>query len=579
VKGAIQTGSDIVVATLEKLGVKHVFGMPGTQNVRLYESLRKSEIRTIVNTSELAGSFMANGYARASGKVGVLTTIPGPGFAFALPGIAEAYLDSAPLLWIVEAPASRAGKKFAQQAIDQAAIARPITKKIVEIEAVSDLIDGVAEAFRVATTGEPGPALLHINGALLAAEREGDPGLDRVASAAGNHSEPPVDMGEVKELWRILSNCRRPVIFAGQGSSAAAAELEQLVSRLKAPVVATRSARGVLPEDNPFALVFTFDNPAVSACNELLDASDVILALGTKFTHNGTAGFRLRLPKEKLLHVDSSSESLNANYPARVSIQADITTFLKALLSVSEEGDSRETGWRADDIERWKKVGRAVENPDTPEPVFASSSRSANDFFRTLRKAMPRESCLVTDSGQHQILTTRHMQTLVPRGLLIPTDFQSMGFGIPAAIGAKLAMPERCVVAVVGDGGLAMIGLELATAVRENVQLTVIVFNDGALGQIRAQQMGDYGKAFATKLGSIDIGLMAEALGCNYIALDKTDEADLKRAIASPGVTIVDLPVRDSAAQRTRQAKAYARKTGRDFLPVGVRKWLSKKTK
>jgi acetolactate synthase-1/2/3 large subunit len=163
--------------------------------------------------------------------------------------------------------------------------------------------------------------------------------------------------------------------------------------------------------------------------------------------------------------------------------------------------------------------------------------------------------------------------------LLIPTDFQSMGFGIPAAIGAKLAMPDRCVVAVVGDGGLAMIGLELATAVREQVQLTVVVFNDGALGQIRAQQMGDYGRAFGTEIGSIDIALMAAALGCDYIALDKNDEADLKRAIAAPGVTIVDVPIRDSVAQRSRQAKAYVRKAGRELLSPKLRKWLVKKMK
>lgn len=578
-KGVIQTGSDAIVATLEKLGARHVFGMPGTQNVRLYESLRKSDIRTIVNTSELAGSFMANGYARASGKIGVVTTIPGPGFAFALPGIAEAFLDSAPLLWIVETPAFRVGKKFAQQAIDQSAIARPITKKIVEVDAVSDLVDGVTEAYRAATIGEPGPVLLHVHGSLLSAALEADSGIDTAVRAAAHHSEVHVDVDDVKEIWKILSGARRPVIFAGQGSSGAASYLEQLVSRLKVPVVATRSARGVLAEDNPFALVFSFDNSAVSACNELLDASDVVLALGTKFTHNGTAGFRLRMPQEKLIHIDSSEGSLNANYPARVSLQTDIAAFLKVLLSLSEAGDCREAGWRLEEIERWKRIGRAVECPDTPEPVFASSSRSASNFFSALRKAMPRQSCLVTDSGQHQILTTRHAQTFAPRGLLIPTDFQSMGFGIPAAIGAKLAAPERCVVAVVGDGGLGMVGLELATAVRENVQLTVIVFNDGALGQIRTQQMGDYGAAFGTELGCIDIALMAQALCCNYVALDKEDEADLKRAIASPGVTIVDLPIRDSIAQSIRQAKAFARRTGREFLPVGVREWLVKKKK
>jgi acetolactate synthase I/II/III large subunit len=578
VKGAIQTGSDVIVATLENLGTKHVFGMPGTQNVRLYESLRKSQIRTVVSTSELAGGFVANGYARSSGRVGVLTTIPGPGFAFAIPGIAEAFLDSAPLLWIVETPASRTGKKFAQQAIDQAAIARPITKRIFDVSELSILADAVTEAYRIATEGEPGPVLLHVNGMLLGADYEGDsPLVAATSSASASVSETNANLGAVEQIWGILSRARRPVIFAGQGSSGAAASLERLASLLKAPVVATRSARGVMAEDNPLALVFTFDSSAVGCCNELLDESDAILALGAKFTHNGTAGFRLRMPREKLIHIDSSPESLNANYLAQASLQMDIASFLETLLLVSEGSEPRDSGWGSDEIARFKRLGRAFDSPDSPEPILATSSNNARNFFGALRNAMPRESCLVTDSGQHQILTTRHAQILAPRGLLIPTDFQSMGFGIPAAIGAKLAMPDRCVVAVIGDGGLAMIGLELATAVREKVQLMIVVFNDGALGQIRAQQMGDYGRAFGTELGSIDIPLMAAALGCNYVALDKNDEADLKRAIAAPGVTIVDVPIRDSAAQRSRQVKAYVRKTGRELLPAQLRKWILRK--
>src|SRR5579871_6792454 len=481
-KGVVETGSDVIVATLERLGAKHIFGMPGTQNVRLYESLRKSEIRTVVNTSELAGAFMANGYARASGRVGVLTTIPGPGFAFAIPGIAEAYLDSAPLLWIVETPAERAGRKFAQQAIDQTAIAKPITKKVIRIDDASDMAEGVIEAFSSATEGEPGPVLLHVASPLLAAEREGDsPPVRAVSDDDKQASLTDADIVAVKEIWKFLSNARRPVIFCGQGSSGAADLVGRLVMRLKAPIVATRSARGVVPEDNPLALVFTFDSSAVASCNEMLNSSDAVLALGAKFTHNGTAGFRLNLPQDKLIHVDASAENLNVNYPARISLRADTATFLKVLLSVGDTSQVQGTDWRLDDLERWKRVGRSVEDPEIPEPKLLSSSRTAASFFGALRKAMPRESCLVTDSGQHQIMATRHAQTLVPRGLLIPTDFQSMGFGIPAAIGAKLAMPNRCVVAVVGDGSLAMIGLELATAVREQVKLTVIVFNDGAL--------------------------------------------------------------------------------------------------
>jgi acetolactate synthase-1/2/3 large subunit len=579
VKGRIRTGSDLIVARLEQLGAKCIFGMPGTQNVRLYESLRKSELRTVVNTSELASSFMANGYARASGEVGVLTTIPGPGFAFSIPGIAEAFLDSAPLVWIVETPASRAGKRFAQQAIDQAAIAGSITKKIIEVAHVSELACGVADAYQTAKSGEPGPVLLHVEGALLGAEYEGElPPINPVVGGSPSTLISP-DFAVVEQAWKILAAAERPVVFAGQGSSGASDLLQKIVQLRKVPVIATRSARGVLPEDDPLSVVFSFDNSAVAMCNELLDRSDAILALGVKFTHNGTAGFRLRMPREKLIHVDACAENLNGNYPARLPIQMDVSLFLTALAAIAEKANQPNTAWQAEELARWREFGRATDSPDTPEPAISSSSGTSRTFFRTLRNAMPRESCLVTDSGQHQILATRHAKVQVPRGLLIPTDFQSMGFGIPAAIGAKLAMPERCVVAIIGDGGLAMMAMELGTAVREGLQLLVVVFNDGALGQIRAQQLGDYGRAFATELGGINIAAIADGLNCNYVALAENDEEDLRRAMTAPGVTIVDLPVRDSKVQRTRQVKAYVRKTGRDLLPSAFRKWLTRKLK
>lgn len=564
----LETGGRALCAGLERLGVTHIFGLPGTQNVDLFEELRRSSIRTVLATHEMAAAFMANGYYRASGKPGVLTTIPGPGFAFAVAGIAEASADSAALLYIVGKPAAGPARQFNLQAIDQSAMLAPLVRRTIDVDCADEVASGVSEAYAATTAGEPGPVMLHIGQGVLAADTARQNGPHIGQSPVMSLPEDPL----VAEAVRLLRGSRRPVFFVGQGANGAAQRLRELAESLQAPVIATRSARGILPEDHPLAMIFDSSDAAVSATNWLLDRSDLIVAVGCKFSHNGTGGFRLRFPREKLVHADASAGTLNANYPARLAVCADSGNFLDALVAGGAVSAGR-SGWTLPELENCKRS--AADRTRLAEPaIYGVDPPTPAGFFAALSKVLPADSCLVTDSGWHQVLATRHFRVRSPRGLIIPSDFQSMGFGLPAAIGAKLAAPHRTVVALIGDGGLAMSGLELLTAVREKVAITVIVFNDGALGQIRLQQRASYGRSHATELNTPDLALFARAVGANYIRLEGDSAASLRAALESDSVTLVEVLVGDNFSTRIEQSKGVARQVARRMLKPSTLAWV-----
>ena len=377
-------------------------------------------------------------------------------------------------------------------------------------------------------------------------------------------------------LVRLLGASRRPLLFVGQGVQDASAELRELAELIEAPVVATRSGRGAFPEDHRLALTADFSSGAVRAMNGILDQSDLILAIGCKFTHNGTYGFNLRFAPEKLIHIDASPEVLNANYPCSMAICADALETLKALLASRELLTGRESVWTSLEFETFRKS--LAPDPTLPEPrIHGVDPPTPVGFFGALRKALPGNAILVTDSGWHQVLATRHFRVLSPRGLIIPSDFQSMGFGLPAAIAAKLAAPERPVAALIGDGGLAMSGMEILTAVRERIPLTIIVFNDGALGQIRIQQLSSFGHSHATDLETPDLALFAQAVGAAYVRLEGDAARALGDAMNSSDVTLVEVPVGDSPSVRSAWVKGVARSAARRTVSPSLLRWIKSK--
>lgn len=550
-------GADRLCGALEEMGVDTLFGLPGSQNVALFDALRTSRMRTVVATHELAASFMANGYARASGRPGVLVTIPGPGFTYALTGLAEAFLDSVPLLHILGQPATEPGRRFQLQALDQRSVVNPIVKRVFEAGRLDRIEDLLREAYDLCLAGEPGPVVVHLPANLGAEEGDRQPASSPTSA---------VPRGSIDELERRLNEARRPLLYVGQGAAGAAEELRELVESLRAPVLTTTSARGVLSEDHPW--VVPFDRGGSDALNELVASSDLVLALGCKFSHNGAHGFRLRLPPDRLIHVDASAEVLGANYPTSLALVADVPWLIRTLRERRQAaGRGARSEWKEGEIGAWRQRAFERYKIDWEPRIRGLDPPTTQEFFAALGRVMPSDSSLVLDSGLHQMLARRHFRVQSPRGLILPTDLQSMGFALPAAVGAKLARPDRTVVALIGDGGFAMSGMELLTAVRERLRLAVIVFKDGHYGLIRKQQLGAYRHAYGTKLHNPDFQAVAEAAGARYLKLGDDAERALHRAVRSSGVTVVEVALRDPGRERIRRLR-------RSFTSR-VRSWLS----
>ena len=549
-----ESGSKLICDTLLRLGVECVFGLPGTQNVALFEALRTSPLRTVIATHELSAAMMANGYHRASGRVAALITIPGPGFMWALAGVAEAALDSAALIHLVGLPASSPGQHYQLQAINQAAIAGSLVRAMHTIDRADDIVNVIEAAYADALTGEPGPVVVHVARSVL-----DEPAVRSDGRTVRNGPAGAVEDSRIDEAVRVMRAAGRCVIFAGQGTHHASVALTKLAEKLNAAVVTTTSGRGVIAEDHPLSLGFEFAGDASATLNELVAACDIVLAIGCKFSHNGSRGFRLRIPTEKLIHVDASDEVLGANYPARLAIRTDSAAFIEVLLERIGTLAERPR-FAGDELNRFRERARAETLAGLVEPrIHGVASGKPADFFSMLRRLLPRDAVLLTDSGMHQSLARRHFPVWSPRGLITPTNLQSMGFGIGAATGACIAAPERTIVALIGDGGLAMSGLELLTAVRENLRLVVIVFVDGAYGLIRFQQLAATGRTFATEIAPPDVAALAESVGARYVRFEGDTENVLRGALEGSGVTLVEVAVGDTLPMHWMRAKAVAR--------------------
>jgi len=555
-------GNNLLIKILENIGVEHIFGIPGSQDSSIYEALGNSSIRTVLVTNENHAAYMANGYFRNSGKVGAYLVIAGPGFTNSITGLAEALFDSAGTVCIIAKPSQLPGRKFQLQRIEEKEIARTLVKRSYSINKTSELGDVVPEAFLLALTGEPGPVLIEISSDVLqkkAAYTENSP-------TPLKPDKPRPKQEHVDEVVRLLSSSGRVVLYLGQGASDAFSQIKELVDLLKSPVLTTTSGRGIVSESDLMCIPNDLAEN-VDQLNSFLASSDLIMALGCKFTHNGSKGYRLDFPKEKLIHVDASQEVLGAHYHPRLAIRADISVFLDELFKYREKLKLRQISWRAGELGRWRdQVIKDKIKKSFPEPTLQGlNPPTARAFFTSLRNVLPEESCLVTDSGLHQMLTRKYFEVNVPRGMLIPTDFQSVGYGLPAGIGSKLSNPERSVVVITGDGGFAMNGLELLTAVREKIGMTVVVFNDACLNYVRLHQLGQFGQSHAVNLGKIHYSKFCEALGVDYYLLEDNFEEVFEQCLKDKRVSLVEVQLKDTFDIHKTRFKGILKKKMRDY--------------
>jgi len=558
------SGAEVLCTALEAGGVECVFGLPGTQTVGIYEALRQSRLRSIVPTHELGAAFMANGYARASGKVGVVLTIPGPGFAYTIAGLAEARLDNVALVLITLEPNRGPTGEAGFQGIDHEAIARPLLKGVIRVQDFHRVRGAVAEALSLAFSENPGPVLLQIAEECMRAAGRPEPVLESSRLCLPDEGSDAF----VAEIARA----RRPVIVVAGDFANLSDAFARVAVSCHVPICVLAPNRGVVAEDHPWALCFDEVRTPYGDIQQIMGLTDLALVFGTQLGHVSTCGFRLKLP-DNVLCMSVEGKGLPHGYSANRISREEPARLLDRLLEAARTFAAE---WTAAELALWRSRSDKKRPIWLPEPSV--NGASAAEFFSRMRRALPRDAIVVTDSGLHQGLVRRHYPVLAPHGLLFPSDFQSMGYGLAAGLGAKLAVPSRQVIVVMGDGGFAMSGMELLTAARDRIPLIVVVFNDGYLNLIRLQQLGAFGKAHAVGIDGPDLERFAAAARVRYRTTNQQDvEAVFREAASEREPTLIEVPVGDSVAVHRVHAVSAAREVARSLVGPHVVGWLKRR--
>jgi acetolactate synthase-1/2/3 large subunit len=544
-----RTAASLLREALENVGVRYTFGIPGVHNTEIYDELAKSpDITPVLVTHEGGGAFMADAVSRTGTSIGTLVIVPAAGVTHAASGIAEAFLDGIPMLVIAGGVRRDTGRSYQLHDVDQHAMLRPITKGTWLVERHADVIPTIYEAVRVATSGEPGPVFVEIPVNLQLMTGEAGPAPELPLRTG---PELRCDGAAIEQAARILAGAKSPGIFVGWGAVDASCEVAQLAERLGAPVATTLQGLSALPANHPLHAGFCLGRAAVPAAENAFRDCDAMLAVGTRFAEIATGSFGYE-PPANLVHVDINPAVFSANYPARVALQGDAAAVLARLLAALPpvaEGDSRRAAVAAriaQDKAAYLDEWLAHDTGGRVNPAR---------FFQALRRRLADDATLVVDDGNHTFLAAELMPIHWPRGFLSPTDFNCMGYCVPATIGAKLARPDAQVVGIVGDGAFRMTGLELATATANRLGIVVFVFSDGELAQISQAQEIPYNRKTCSVLGPLDVSAVAQAVGAAFVSVSGDSELDRgldeALAIAATGrPVLVDVAV--DYSKRTR---------------------------
>jgi len=498
---------------LEQLGVRHTFGIPGVHNTEIYDELAASETVTpVLVAHECGGAFMADAVSRTGAGLGCLVIVPAAGVTHAASGIGEAFLDGIPMLVVAGGVRRDTGFAYQLHDMDQQALVKPITKGSWRVERHADVVPTIYEAWRTATSGEPGPVFVEIPVELQLLPGDAGRLPERPPAPVTSCQASSADLDRAAALLR---HAERPGIFCGWGAVDASDLLERLAEQLGAPVATTLQGLSSFRGNHPLHAGFALGPSAVPASRNAFESCDCLLAVGTRFAEIATGSYGYQVPAS-LVHVDINPKVFGANYPATVGLEGDARAVLTALLE--------RLGPVAASQERGQRVAARIaadKQAHTAEWLGHDSGERVNParFFRALRAKLPDDGIVVADDGNHTFLTAELMPLHARRTFFSPSDFNSMGYCIPATIGAKLARPERAVVGIVGDGAVRMTGMEMATAVAHAAGIAWFVFNDGELAQISQAQQTPYNRKTCTVLPPLDLEGLARANGVEFMRI------------------------------------------------------------
>jgi acetolactate synthase-1/2/3 large subunit len=501
------TGAEILCETLTRLGVRHIFGYPGGAILPVYDALGKSKLHHILVRHEQGATHMADGYARASGSVGVAMATSGPGATNMVTGIATAMLDSSPVVCITGQVSSKFLGSDAFQEVDITGITMPITKYNVVVSKAEDIARSVREAFIIANSGRPGPVLVDVTKDAQQASAEFDwetcgPKLPP-KRVRNNH-----DQEEFDRAVELLNSAKRPVILAGRGIvlSGAMRTFEQFVRTSNIPVAMTLLGIGCFPASDPMNLGM-MGMHGEAWVNTAIQEADLLIAVGMRFDDRVTGDLRTYAREARKIHIEVDRAEINKNVKVDAAIVGDAGETLANLMPHIHPRDHN--AWLAH-IQQLKGDSAIRDIQSLPDSGHLYAAHVINDLWKVTKGG----AIVVTDVGQHQMWEAQYYHHDEPRTLVTSGGLGTMGFALPAAIGAKFARPDREVWAVVGDGGFQMTMCELATIVQEKLNVKIAIINNGYLGMVRQWQEFFYDKRYvATPLIAPDFVALANAFG------------------------------------------------------------------
>jgi acetolactate synthase-1/2/3 large subunit len=486
-------GGDILIECLKAQGVSAVFGMPGTQNIQIYDALLQRGGGTIDHylvRHEYAATQMADGYARATGEPGVAITVPGPGASNASTGILEAFTDCAPVLLITGQSDSSLYSKHPSKmfhGLDQMRFFESITKYCAIAHTVAEIPLVVENAFKAMRSGRPGPTMLEFPMDVVTGEGE-----VRIPPRVERSELPPPDDADLSTAVETIRNAKMPVIFAGSAvfHSNARNELRLLAEKLNAPVIVTRNGKGVLPEDHPLALQICYGYLG----REALERADCLIGIGPRFTSIDTRNWSLELP-QPFIQIDEDANEIGLEYPCDVGVVGDLKLTLQALIEDVAPGQNG-----------WDEILAELRTKFDAQPSLP--------IIHELQDVLPRDTIYAIDVHALGYASFAELPIYDPRTFLYPNIGVALGHAYPAAIGAKVAHPDRPVICFSGDGGFLMGAVEMATAMKYGINVVAIVVNDGALSAIKGSQLkGCEGRTIDTDLLNPDFVEFAQSFG------------------------------------------------------------------
>lgn len=537
------TGAQILLESLRREGVEVVFGFPGGAVIDIYDQLPHYPLRHVLVRHEQGAIHAADGYARATGKVGVCLVTSGPGATNTVTGIATAYMDSVPVVIITgQVPTPLIGNDAFQE-VDIVGITRSCTKHNYLVKDVRDLARVIKEAFYLASTGRPGPVLIDLPKDVQNQLTEYKyPKTIKMRSYNPTYAPNPKQVAKVAE---VLRKAKKPIIYAGGGviASEASEDLAWLARALDIPVTATLMALGCFPADDPRWLGM-LGMHGTYAANMAISHADLILAIGSRFDDRVTGKISEFAKNAKIVHIDIDPTSIQKNVAVHIPVVADCKSFLTALRGILEpalaaEPSAPHEAWTSKVMD-WKaeKPLSYAQDETTIKPQFV---------VETISKLTKGEAVITTEVGQNQMWAAQFYAFTKPRSFISSGGLGTMGFGFPAAIGAQMAFPDRLVIDVAGDGSIQMCIQELATAVCYGLPVKIVILNNGYLGMVRQWQELFYKKNYCATCLDVapDFVKLAEAYGAaGFRVTDPAKvESTLAEAFALPRPVIVDVVV------------------------------------